>query len=482
MDEKLAARRAEMEAITDKEMTAKIFDMAWPATVEAVLQMMIGIVTSAMIGQYSTVAVGAVSLSQRITRLAWGLFAAIGTGSTVMVARSIGAGNQQRANRFAEQAIALTAILISIVTALLLLFPEQLVQFLYNRNGELDAELVEAAIGYVRLTAWGVPLMSVMQVLGALMRGAGNTKVPMVAATAVNICNAIFSYLLIFGNLGAPALGLTGAGLSSNLAQLVGAIISILILFKGQDSLQVSFKGFRIISEDIKEVLNIGIPAAAENLLMQFGQIALSGLVAGMGVVELAAHSQGIQAESISYMPSMGFSTAATALVGMSIGVGSVKLSERYVKILAKWNLMLTTLTASLLIFFPRWVFSLLSSDEAVIELGAIYLVMMGFCQFPQQLSGVINGCLRGGGDTKATMFNSIIGLWVIRVPLSFFFVHMGWFGGGIIAVWAAMCLDLIVRFSLAFMRYRRGVWKEAAYKIAGTRPDAEASPVVVEA
>ena len=464
----LAARRAEMEAITEKEMTAKILDIAWPATVEAVLQMMIGIISSSLIGNYSTIAVGAVGFGQRITRLAWGIFAAIGTGSTVMVARSIGAGDQERANSYAEQAIVLTAILISIVTAILFLFPAQLVEVLYNRNGELNPELVEAAVGYIRLTSWGVPLMSVMQVSGALMRGAGNTKVPMIAASVVNVCNAIFSFLLIFGNMGFPELGLDGAGIASNVAQLIGAIISIYILMKVQTNLQISFKGFRLMWSRIREVLDIGIPAAGENLLMQFGQIALAGLIGSMGVVELAAHTQGVTAESISYMPSMGFSIAATSLVGMSVGVGSVKLSERYVKVLAKWNMILTACTASLLIFFPKQVFGLLSNEEAVVNIGVYYLIMMGFCQFPQQLTGVLNGCLRGGGDTKATMFNSMVGLWFVRVPLSYLFVHMGWFGGGIISVWIAMSIDLFVRFFLAFFRYRKGLWKRTAMRIAG--------------
>ena len=463
MNERLAARREEMEAISDQDMTKKIIDMAWPATVEAVLQMMIGMISSALIGQYDTVAVGAVGLSQRITRLAWGLFAAIGTGSTVMVARSVGSGDQNQANKYAEQAIILTCLLIGIVTAILLLFPEQLVGLLYNYDGKMQVELIDATVRYIRLTGWGVPLMSVMQVSGALMRGAGNTKVPMISATVVNVCNAFLSFTLIFGNFGAPSLGMDGAGIASNTSQLIGACLSIYILLRRQTSIQFRFvEGFKIAYKEIRAILTIGIPAAMESLLMQFGQIALSGLVGKMGAVALAAHTQGVTAESISYMPSQGFSVAATAFVGMSVGVGSVKLAERYVKILAKWNLMLTALTASLLIFLPRQVFGLLSSDQAVIDLGIYYLIMMGFCQFPQQLTGVINGALRGSGDTKATMFNSMTGLWLIRVPLSFALAPYY----GIMGIWAAMSVDLFIRFALAFYRYRQGKWKKDAQRI----------------
>ena len=207
MNQAQADRVREMEAITPAEMRKKIFDMAWPATVESVLQMMIGMVTSAFIGQIGTIAIGAAGLGRRITHLVWAIFAAIGTGSTVMVARSIGAGNQKAANRYADQAMILTMGIIVVFTGVLILFPEWLIRTLYGSEGEL---LVSATL-YLRITALGVPFMSIMQVCGALMRGAGNTKVPMTVATTINIVNVVLSYPLIFGKFGIPALGLVGA-------------------------------------------------------------------------------------------------------------------------------------------------------------------------------------------------------------------------------------------------------------------------------
>ncbi|MCL2547617.1 MAG: MATE family efflux transporter [Symbiobacteriaceae bacterium] len=466
---RLAVRRAEMEAISEKEMAKKVFDLAWPATVEAALQTTIRMITASLLGHipgYAALAVSASGLADRVTRLSWGIFAAVGTGSTVMVARSIGAGNQQRANRYAEQALVMAALLITFITVILIAIPEQLINILYNRDGSVQPEMVTMAINYLRMTAWGVPMMSVNQIVGALMRGAGNTKVTMMTNTTANLVNAALGYILIYGNLGAPMLGIDGAAIATVVSQAVGGLMALIIFFRYQTNIQVSFSKFRMIWREISDIFSIGIPAASEQLLMQFGQIALAGLIASMGSVEMAAHTQGITAESLSYMPSMGFGIAATALVGMSVGVGSVQLAQRYVKVLIKWDLILTTCTASLLILAPRQVFSILTNDEEVIALGAIYLIIMGFIQFPQQLTGVYSGALRGGGDAKATLFNSLIGLWGIRIPLSFLFA--GFFGWGIISVWWAMAVDLIVRFILAFTRYRRGIWMQTARKIAG--------------
>lgn len=191
---------------------------------------------------------------------------------------------------------------------------------------------------------------------------------------------------------------------------------------------------------------------------MQMGQIMLTGLVVTFGTVALAAHQQGLTAESLSYMPAVGFGIAATAFVGQSMGAKSPELAERYVRELAKWSVIMTVCTASFLTFTPRLVFGLLSNEAPVINLGAYYLIMMGIAQLPQQLSGVLNGALRGAGDTKAPMVIGGLGLWFVRIPLAFFLSQQ--MNMGIIGVWLAMTIDLFFRFGLSLYRYSRGKWK----------------------
>ena len=470
MDEKqqLAARRAEMEAINEKEMALKAFDIAWPAAAEAFLQTAIRMVTSALLGNIpyiAALAVSATGLADRVTRLAWAFLAMLSAGGTVMVARSIGAGNQQKANRFAALVLLLGGLLVTSITVVLILFPEQLINGLYNRDGRMPAEMVSLAVDFLRLTAWGVPMMSVNQIIGAVMRGAGNTRVTMVTNTTANIVNASLGFILIYGNFGAPVMGITGAAIATVASQTVGGLLAIYIFLKRQDSLFVQKQDFLVLWQDIKEVLGIGIPAGSEQIFNLVGNIVLTGFIGSMGAVELAAHTQGITAESISFMPAMGFAIATTTLVGMSVGVGSVSLSERYVKVMQKWNLIVTAVTASVLILLPRQLFSLLSSDPEVIALGSFYLMLMDFCQFPQQLAWVYNGALRGSGDARATLVIRIIGLWVVRIPLAF--LLGGYFGLGIIGVWYAMAAEMFIGFALSYSRYRSGIWKRTAEQIA---------------
>ena len=418
---------------------------------------MVGIVASAMLGRVGALAVGSVGLGRRVTMLIWGVFAAIGTGTTVMVARSIGADDRKAAGRYAEQAFVLAIVLVLALTGFIVFFPRAIIVALYRTT---QGDLLDTATTYLRLIALGIPFMSVMQVTGAIMRGAGNTKVPMQVAMVINLVNVVLSYVLIFGKLGFAPMGIVGAAIAQNIAQAVGAVIALYIMFNRQTDLHFKLRGFKLRIAEIKSVLNIGIPTAVENLLMQLGQIMLTGLVVSFGTVSLAAHQQGMTAESLSYMPAVGFGIAATAFVGQSMGAGSAKQAERYVKELSKWSIIMTLCTASFLVLTPRLVFGLLSNESDVIALGAIYLMLMGIAQIPQQLSGVFNGALRGAGDTKAPMVIGALGLWGVRLPLAFYFARMG---HGIIGVWVAMTIDLFFRFTLSFFRFRRGKWKASA-------------------
>lgn len=456
-------------SISLTEMRARIFAMVWPATIESVLQMMVGIISSAMLGRVGSLAIGAVGLGRRITMLVWGVFAAIGTGTTVMVARSVGARDRDAAGRYGEQGFALTMALVLSLTLFMFFFAKELIIALYHTSGEL----LEVGTAYLRIVTWGVPFMAVMQITGAIMRGAGNTKVPMQIAMVINLVNVVLSYALIFGNFGFPALGVVGAGWAANIAQAVGAVLAIYIMLYRQVDIGFKLKGLRFQKDEVKAVLGIGLPTSVENLLMQFGQIMLTSLVVSFGTVPLAAHQQGLTAESLSYMPAIGFGIAATAFVGQSMGAGSVALAERYVKELAKWSMIMTACTASFLVFTPKLVFGLLSNEAEVVNLGAYYLVLMGIAQIPQQMSGVLNGALRGSGDTKAPMVIGSLGLWGVRLPLAYL-LSRG-MGMGIIGVWTGMTVDLYFRFSLSLWRYLRGKWKENVHRVQGRKGKATA-------
>ena len=436
-------------------MRQNIFNMVWPATTESVLQMLVGIVATAMVGHISAEAVGAVGLANRVTQIVWAIFSAIGTGATVLIARSIGARERERAQTVAQQALVLAIALVAVLAPLVVWQAENLMTGLFSAQDEILA----LSYSYLSLVAWAMPFLAVMQVCGAILRGAGNTRTPMMVAFIVNVINVCLSYVLIYGMGPLAGMGVRGAALAAIIAQSIGAVIALFVLSRPQGEVSFPlFKGYSPILHEVKRILNIGVPSAFEHIFWQGATIILMRLIVTFGAAELAAHQLGLTAESLSYMPSVGFGIAATAFVGQSLGAGNSRQAEAYVKELARWSMLLTAFTASLLFFIPKVLMGWLTTDVAVIDLGARYLMLMALVQLPQQLSGVLNGAMRGGGDTKAPMIIGGTGLWLVRLPLSYLLSL--YFGLGIMGVWLAMTADLLLRFAMSVFRYYRGPWR----------------------
>ncbi|MCL2548223.1 MAG: MATE family efflux transporter, partial [Symbiobacteriaceae bacterium] len=191
----------------------------------------------------------------------------------------------------------------------------------------------------------------------------------------------------------------------------------------------------------------------------QMATMVMMGLIVTFGTVSLAAHNLGLQAESISYMPGAGFGIAATTLIGHSLGAQNPGLGKRYFKEILKWGVLVSGFTSLLLFFFNIHLMTLLTDQREVIVLGAEYLWLMSFTQIASLVTGIIGGTLRSAGDIQAPMVIAGVGMWALRIPLSFVFGASWGLGLGVQGVWYAMIVDLFVRLVLAIWRYRTLRW-----------------------
>jgi putative MATE family efflux protein len=436
------------------ELRRNILTVIWPVTVESILQMSVGFVNTAMVGQLGASVILAVGLSGRVSQIVWALISAIGTGATVLVARAIGAGDEHQLRRIAEQSLLATLGISLFVTLLAFTLAPQLLHLF----GAAD-DVVAIGTRYLRLLAFSMPFQAFYLVISALLRGTGNTRTPMIIAFVINGVNAMLNWILIFGHLGFPALGFRGSAIATIAAQLVGATLAVWYILSPGSRFPVRLRErIRFDRQLLGRIIGIGLPSTAESFFWQAGTIILLVLINSFGTIAGAAHQLGLQAEGLSYMPAAGFGIAAMAFVGQSLGARNIRLAERYVKEITIWVALLTVVTASMLFFLPRGVMRLLTRDNDVIALGARYLMLMACAQIPQQIGGVLNGTLRGAGDTRTPMFIAAIGIWVIRLPLAFLLSRT--FHLGIVGVWWAMTLDLFVRFIIVIWRFSTGRWK----------------------
>jgi putative MATE family efflux protein len=439
---------------SDPELDREILKLAWPAIAENVLHTFIWVVDTAMVGRLGAQALSAVGLSGSVYWNVLWVFSAIAVGVMAVVARSVGAGDTRRAARAAGQ-----ALLISIALGIFFTLGTYVSAPLIFRLGGFENTVSAMGIEYLRIVGAGSVLLVLTKVGAGILRGAGDTRTPMFVAVVANTINAVGDYVLIFGLLGFPRLGVKGAAIATLIANLAGGILTLVALFQKRSRISIGVgELFRIDMATVKTLVRLSIPAAVEETLTSTARILSSFMIASLGTVAFAAHQVTIAAESLSFMPGSGFSTASGVLVGQSLGAGKVDHARRVAYRSIRYAVI--AMGGSALIFFsmPRIIVSFFTSDVEVMLLASTCLRIAGLEQVFIGIGDTFRGSLRGAGDTGSALKITAIGTWLVRLPVLALIIYVLRFS--LPAVWVGICFEWVIRAVLGQKYFSRGNWE----------------------
>lgn len=432
-----------------------VLTLAWPAIVEMMLIMAVGIVDTAMVGRLGPGALTAVGLANQVFMFGTTVFAAVATGNTALVARHIGASEAQTAGQTARQSILLGILAALAVTAVLVFFGEQILGFLFRQT---EAEVIAMSGLFMRIVALTLVLHYPLMLINGTLRGAGDTQTPMRITAVVNVINVVGNYLLIFGVGPFPRWGIAGAAAATAFSHGVGGLMALYTLMRVA-AIPVDLRPpYRLDIKIIRRILKIGVPAALEQGSMRVGQLAYSMIVASLGSVAYAAHQVALVAESLSYMPGFGFSLAATTLVGQNLGAKQPEMAEKSGFMANSMAVGIMSAMGVLFFFLAEPLVSFFSPDPEVIRLGALCLRLVAFAQPALATLMVLSGGLRGAGDTKAIMKITMMGFLGVRLGLAYVLAIVLQYG--LAGAWMAMVVDLFFRGLLYRLRFGSGRWK----------------------
>jgi putative MATE family efflux protein len=398
-------------------------------------------------------------MGNQILFLAIGVITAFTVGTTALVARMVGAGKRGEAEVYARQSLVLTFLAGIILGLIGYLGAEHIIRFMLIASETPDPEIIRLGGIYLRIISMSAPLTFVMMNCYAILQGAGNMKTPLYIMALANILNVVFDYLLIFGIGAFPELGVAGAAIATTGAKNLAAIISLVYMFSRYSPIRLRFTdSFRPEKQRIKDILDIGVASAAEQLIRSSGQMVFTMLVAGLGPIALAANQIIMQAMSISFMPGFGFGLAATTLVGQNLGADQPERAERSGYVASNIAAMFMSCVGILFFFFSHQIATFFTTDPAVQLAAGANLKILAISQPALAFVMVLAGALRGAGDTKWVMFVTLVGTWGSRVAIGWF---LGIFLGlGLRGIWIAMVLDNLIRAAMLVTRYRGGQWK----------------------
>ena len=443
--------------IDEANLFRSVVRLAWPVVIQQVSFSMVQLVDTALVGHLGADSLAGVRLAGQIFWFSQAGMVAVAFGSTAVIARNVGAGQPELASRTLRNAF-LMALLWGLAMGISMWF------FGHWGLGMLGAEEGAKHQGtvYLKATAVGIPLWSLIYAGSASLQGAGDTRTPMAIGVAINIVNIIVAYLLINGPGPFPRLEVLGSGAGFTSAAIVGSVLVLLVLASG--TRVIHWRPWEALNFDAMEarrVLNVGLPAGAEQVQFNVAFMIYTRVIASLGTAALAAHGVTLAIQSLTFNVGFALSVATTALVGQSLGAGRPDLAERSTYLTMRYSLGFMMALGVVMMAFGGPINDLFVGGEnadEVIGIGRKLLFIFALAMPGLAVSLSLGGGLRGAGDTRAVLAIMAGATWIVRLVPAYLMAIT--FGLGVPGAWAAAVLDINTRAVLMFLRFRQGRWK----------------------
>jgi multidrug resistance protein, MATE family len=424
------------------------FLLAYPVMLSMLGQVMTGVADSVMVGWTGATPLAASSFANIFFTIP--LFFGIGVSYAItpLVAEAAGANHQNKIIDVLRHG-SLINLAVGFILFILIVAIEPFMHFMGQ-----PSEVVTLAIPYLTIVGVSIIPTMIFQTYRQFAEGLQRTRMAMVIVIGSNLLNVVLNYILIFGKLGFPAMGLNGAGWATLISRIVMAISMMLYVYYGKRF--ISYRGgFSIGSYSkslLSKMLHIGIPAGSQ-FIFEAGAFGLSAIMMGwIGTTALAAHQIAINLATISYMTTSGLGAAATIRVGNFLGQRDVinLRSSAYTMI----GMAIAVMTAWALLFILGRYFlpTLYINDANVIELTAGLLIIAAFFQLSDGIQVVCAGALRGLQDVKIPSFLIFVAYWIIALPFGYWLAFP--LGMGPAGIWLGLLIGLTLTASAMVVRF----------------------------
>lgn len=442
----------EAAKLDKRQIRKDILALIVPVILESIFTYLAEIVSAGFVGHLTGMAVTSQGIVIRIISLLNVVWSGIRIGSMVYYVRLYGEHKYKELKQGYQNIITITLSIAFVFVLILALFPTQILSFFVN-----DAEILEAARGYLYIMLLGLPFNVIHRLNGACYNAMGDTRTPMFMQILNNVINIVCGYTFIF----ALNMDLVGAGLATITAQIAGGAIGTFLLYRKPAFREAGLTSFKLKDrESIKQTFLKAIPVAVEDGAWQLSAIFMSKIILTYGSNAYAGFSLGGSAELFTELPVIGFTVAATALAGKAKGQKNGPLFREYFRQQMWMNAIVSGIGGLIMIFAPMLLMRAVTDIPELMEIGKYYLIVMGIIYIPQNVQRTMKGTIYGSmGNTKAPMFIAMIGIWLFRVPLAALSAYV--FHAPLIFIWIVIAVDQVARFIMMhFYMKRKGVMR----------------------
>lgn len=431
-----------------------VWQLSLPAILTQITTIAMQYIDSAMVGALGADASAAIGLVASSTWLFGGVTTAVSAGFSVQVAHRIGAGEDTEARTVVRHGLAAALTLAALLALLGLGICRQLPCWLGG-----GAEICADASAYFLTFSLMLPFSQLNSLTAGFLQCAGDMVTPSVLNAVMCGLDVVCNALLI------PHFGVLGAGMGTALAcALVSLAMGWCCCVRNAQLRLRRGEAHAFRPEILKKAFRIGAPVAVQEIAMNGAMVASTMILAPLGAAAIAANSFAVTAESLCYMPGYGVGSAATTLVGRSVGAGDAAQARRYGNICTALGGALMGCTGLLMMIFCPFVFRLLTPVAEVRTLAAQALRIGLLAEPLFGVSIAAAGALRGAGDTLVPSLLNLGSIWIVRLGLSLLLVGKL----GLRGMWIAMAIELCVRGTLMLWRQKTSKFYETQSKLHG--------------
>ncbi len=440
-----------MKDFTEGKEGKLIFKFALPMLMGNVFQQLYNVVDSIVIGRVlGKEALAAVGANFPLIFALISFVVGIAIGSTVIISQYFGAKQMDNVKKAIDTLYIFMFFASLIITTIGIFASDYIFQLI-----SLPEEVIIPAVEYFNVYALGFVFFFGFQGTSAILRGLGDSKTPLyflIISTIVNIIlDIVFVVYIDFG--------IKGVAAATVIAQ-AGAFFTIVwYLNRYHEFLDFSPLKMKFDRAIFAKSLKIGLPSGFQQTFVSVGFLALYKIVNQFGTSTIAAYSIAMRIDMFAILPAMNFSAAISTFVGQNIGANKFDRIEKGLKSTLFMMSIIAIIISVFTLTFANQLMGLFTNDAEVIKIGAEYLyVVSGFYVIVSTMF-VLTGVLRGAGDTLIPMLITILALWIVRIPISYFLsLEYGYIG-----IWWGIPIAWFVGITTSFFYYKSGRWKSKA-------------------
>jgi multidrug resistance protein, MATE family len=428
--------------------------LALPLVLAELGWMSMAIVDTMMVGRLpnSAVAIAAVSLGGILVNVLAMFGGGLLIGLDTLVSQAFGSGEREDCHRSLLHGIYLSLALAPILMAPVWFFEPLL------RAMSIAPDVIALAVPYSKALAWGTLPLLLYFAVRRCMQAMNLVRPIAFALITANLINAGGNLILIYGKLGAPAMGTVGSGWSTAWARiyLSGVLVGYLLWYDRRHRTRLLHTPIQPDLRRIRRLIALGFPAAMQ-ITLEIGVFALvTALIGRLGAVALASHQIALNTVSFTYMVPLGISSAAAVRVGQAIGRKDLQGAGDAGGTAIFLGAAFMTSASIVLLVFPRWLARAYTPDRAIIQSTVLLLAAGAAFQLFDGIQTVATGALRGLGDTRTPMLCHFTAYWIIGLPLgAWLCFRRGW---GAFGLWAGLSLALILIGVVLLIVWRKRV------------------------